>query len=229
MTTSRLAILLAVLLAGLSTVFLLPKQLFYQPLGIGLELPEILGEWWGRPLNVTDKERSVLGQETEFARMIYTNGRGDDIQVSIVLAGQDMNTSIHRPERCLPAQGWTVTGKASRVVAVPAYGTVRTTRLHNLRNITAPDGKLVPVHNVNYYWFVGHTSVTGSHFERTCIDIKDRLLRGYNQRWAYISVSSSVTKDLQRFGRDEIETDALLRSFIGLLVPKIHKASVERS
>jgi hypothetical protein len=97
-----------------------------------------------------------------------------------------------------------------------------------LRNIAAPNGKLVPVHNLNYYWFVGYSSVTASHFERTVIDIKDRVLRGYNQRWAYITVSSTVTKDLQRFGRDEAETDALLRSFIALLVPKIHKESVDR-
>ena len=229
MTTNRLTILLIVLLAGMSGVFLLPKQLFYQPVGVTLELPEFIGEWWGKPLAVTDKERSVLGQQTQFARQSYANARGDEIQVSIVLSGEDMNTSIHRPERCLPAQGWTVTDKAARPLTFPNYGLLSATRLHNLRNVAGPDEKPLPLHNVNYYWFVGHTDVTGSHFERTLIDLKDRLFRGYNQRWAYITVSSTVTKGLQRFGRDEKETDALLQGFIQQLVPKIHKETVERS
>lgn len=173
MITNRLAILFAVLLAGMSVVFLLPKQLFYQPIGVTLELPEFIGEWWGKPLDVTDKERAVLGEETEFARRSYSNGRGDEIHVSIVLSGQDMNTSIHRPERCLPAQGWTVTNNASRPLTLPDYGTIAATRLNNLRNVAGPDEQPVPLRNLNYYWFVGHTDVTGSHFERTLIDIKE--------------------------------------------------------
>ena len=43
-------------------------------------------------------ERSTLGYETEFARKLYTNGRGDEIFVSIVLANRDMNTSILKTE-----------------------------------------------------------------------------------------------------------------------------------
>jgi hypothetical protein len=141
MTTSRLAILLAVMLGAMSTVFLLPKHLAYQPLGIELALPEYLGEWHGSDVGISDRERQVLGAETEFARKSYTNGRGDELQVSIVLGGQDMNTSIHRPERCLPAQGWTITNKGPASVVLPGKGSLMTTRLHNLRNITGPRRK----------------------------------------------------------------------------------------
>ena len=62
MTTKRLVILLLVLVAGLSTVFALPKQLLYQPLGIEMELPEYIGEWWGQSLAVTEQEIVVLGE-----------------------------------------------------------------------------------------------------------------------------------------------------------------------
>ena len=229
MTTSRLAILLAVLLGGMSTVFLLPKQLSYQPVGIDLALPEYIGEWLGTDLEISDRERQVLGAETEFARKSYTNGRGDELQVSIVLGGQDMNTSIHRPERCLPAQGWTVTNKSLASVVLPGEGSLNATRLHNLRNITGPDDKPLPIYSLNYYWFTGHSDVTGSHFERTLIDVKDRVLRGYNQRWAYITVAGTITKDLKRFGRSEKEVDALIRDFIKQLAPKIHKETVDYS
>ena len=108
MTTSRLALLLAVLLGGLSSIFLLPRQLGFQPVGIELELPKMVGGWYGRDVTVSEKERIVLGEGTEFARKSYRNGRGYEIVASIVLSGQDMNTSIHRPERCLPSQGFTV-------------------------------------------------------------------------------------------------------------------------
>jgi EpsI family protein len=228
MTTKRLAILLAVLLGGLSCVFLLPKHLAIQPVGVRMELPEYLGQWRGKDLAVSDKEIYTLGVGTEFARKSYDNGLGDRVQVSIVLSGQDMNTSIHRPERCLPAQGWTVTNNASRPVLIPNYGTLPTTRLSNVRNVKTNDGKALTLHNLNYYYFVGHTDMTGSHNLRTLIDIKDRLLSGYNQRWAYVTISADITKNYLRFGRDEHQTDALIQEVMAKLVPKLHLESVTR-
>ena len=103
MITKRLTILLAVLLGGMSSIFLLPKQLGFQPVGIEMGLPKMVGGWYGRDIDVSQKERDVLGSGTDFARKIYRNGRGYEITASIVLSGQDMNTSIHRPERCMPA------------------------------------------------------------------------------------------------------------------------------
>ncbi len=224
MTTNRLAILLALLLAGLSGVFLLPKQLHFQPVGIELNLPAQIGDWWGIDTAISEKERVVLGPETEFARKSYTNGRGDEIQASIVLAGQDMNTGIHRPERCLPAQGWTITDKNTRAIAIPGHATLPATRLRNLRTVADTHGKPFALYNLDYYWFVGHNDVTGSHFERTYFDIRDRLFRGYNQRWAYVTVAANVQTGT--FARSEKELDALTEDFIRKLVPKIQKTSV---
>ncbi len=225
MTTSRLAILLAVLLGGLSTVLFLPKQLSYQPVGIELTLPEYSGEWYGQNVKISEREITVLGKDTEFSRKSYTNGRGDEIQVSIVLSGQDMNTSIHRPERCLPAQGWTIANKHSLRIPVPNLGTVPVTRLNNVRNVSHED-KPISIHNVSYYWFAGHTDLTASHLDRTVIDIRDRILHGYNQRWAYITVSAVVTDNLQKFGRSEEETSRLIEDFIKRLVPVLHKETL---
>jgi EpsI family protein len=228
MTISRLAILLAVLLAGMSTVFLLPKEISFQPVGIELTLPEFSGEWYGRDVQVSDREVAVLGPGTEFSRKSYTNGRGDEILVSIVLSGQDMNTSIHRPERCMPAQGWTIADRHSVVVPVPGMGAVPTTRLNSLRSVVR-DEKAFQVYNLSYYWFAGHTDLTASHFERTYIDMRDRVAYGYNQRWAYITVSSIVTQGLQKFGRSEEETKRMIEDFIKRLVPVLHKDSLKRT
>lgn len=228
MTTSRLTILLAVLLAGLGAVSLLPRELAYQPVGVNLELPQFTGEWYGQDLKVSDVEIGVLGADTEFSRKSYTNGRGDRIEVSIVLSGQDMNTSIHRPERCLPAQGWTIAGSHSVDIPIPGQPALPTTRLYNLRNLPTDHGAIA-VHSLNYYWFAGHTDVTASHNWRTWLDVRDRVLHGYNQRWAYISVTSVITDNLQKFGRSREETSHLVEDFIRQIVPVIHKDALKKS
>ncbi len=229
MTTNRLVILQAVLLLGLGAVFLLPNIPNQQPAGVELTLPDMLGEWYGKDAPVTEDERGVLGYETQFARKIYSNGRGDELFVSIVLANRDMNTSIHRPERCLPAQGWTIVDSRKVEIPLPSpKGAVMTaSRLHNMRPIRANNGQTVNVFNLNYYWFVGYNDLTASHLARNLIDIKDRLLRGYNQRWAYITVAGTITKNLQPFGRSEGEVDESIESFIRQLAPLIHKPSVQ--
>jgi EpsI family protein len=225
MTTSRLAVLLAVLCGGLSSVALLPKHLGYQPVGINLGLPETLGPWWGQDVEIGENEHSTLGYDTEFARKRYNNGRGASILASIVLAGQDMTTGIHRPERCLNAQGWTVGDGSRRVIDVPNFGPLRTTRLINTKKVRQDD-QVIPVTAVCYYWFVGYTDTAASHFQRVWLDGKDRVLKGYNQRWAMILISADITKERERFGYDEQGVDELIQGFIKQVTPLILKDSV---
>jgi EpsI family protein len=227
MTTSRLAILLAVLLGGLSTAFMLPKQLGFMPVGINVELPESLGEWWGHPVEVTQHERDVLGHDTEFARKEYSNGRGDGILASVVLAGQDMMTSIHRPERCLRAQGWEFYPGGNRVIDIPGRGKLPVVRLKNHKLERLKDGSTIPVENICYYWFAGNVDVTESHLARVRIDTRDRLFSGYAQRWAMLMISANITANRQKFGRDERGTDELIVRFIQQMAPQLHKDTIK--
>jgi EpsI family protein len=226
MTTSRLSILLAVLLT-MGTAFFLPKQIQEQPVGVQLELPPDVGEWHGTDGKITDREISILGKETQFARKIYTNGRGDELLATIVLAGHDMDTSIHRPERCLVAQGWSLAEAPVVKIDVPGRGVLDTTRLKVVKLVQTTDGKQFPYTNLNYYWFTGCTETTASHLARTRIDVMDRLLHGYNQRWAYFTVAATITKDLKRNGLSERETDAIVQDFIRRVVPETHLPSVK--
>ncbi|MEQ1859097.1 MAG: exosortase C-terminal domain/associated protein EpsI [Chthoniobacteraceae bacterium] len=226
MTTSRLAILLALMLAGLSSVYLLPKQLGYMPVGVVVNLPEGLGEWWGREIEVTQHEHDVLGADTQIARKEYSNGRGDSVLVSMVLAGEDMMTGIHRPERCLPAQGWAVTPGGSVAIDVPGEGRLPATRLKNHRTEQRRGGVLVPVENVCYYWFAGSSKLTASHTERVWMDTVDRVGGGYVQRWAMMMVAANITAGQSKFGRDEKAVNEMLEGFISQLAPRIHNDAV---
>jgi len=219
----------------MSLVWALPHQLGFQPVGIQLKLPEQLSAWWGKDVDVSEREHVVLGFDTEFARKIYVNtGTGDMVLASIVLSGQDMMTGIHRPERCLLAQGWNPGSSRRREIDVPGFGRFRTTQLQNYRQDRIPataeaPERLVRRENLCYYWFVGHTDIAATHEQRVMLDLHDRIVGGYNQRWAMIMISAEITKNTQRFGRDEAQTAEFLESFIKELVPKVVLPEVRRS
>jgi hypothetical protein len=115
----------------------------------------------------------------------------------------------------------------SKTTTLPAVrGTLKTTRLHNMRSVRTDIGQPLTVNSLNYYWFAGHSNVTPSHFERTWIDIRDRLLKGRNQQWAYVTVMATITKDYEVFGRTEKQTDELIQNFIRELAPQLQKNPV---
>ena len=223
MITKRLFAVELLLVAGLSTVFLLPQAPKIKPAGISLKLPIWVGDWIGDDAAVTQRELEVLAKDTQFARKIYTSPEGDAIVVSIVLSGDDMTTSIHRPERCLPAQGWSLLNTSQRAIALPNSVPLKTMRLSNVREMTAKDKQRFLLPNLTYYWFVGYNQTTPSHFTRTMLDLRDRILRGYNQRWAYVTVAATVTQGIARPEHTEAETDAMIQSFIRELVPRLTK------
>ncbi len=223
MITRRLFGIEIALLIGLSTVFLLPSAPNTSPAGIAMKLPIWVGNWIGEDAAVTQKELDVLAKDTKFARKLYRSPEGDQIYVSIVLSGDDMTTSIHRPERCLPAQGWSLLKSTERTVPIAGAAPLRVTRLSNAREVVTSTGTHVTINNLTYYWFVGYDAVTPSHFQRTMIDMRDRLLGGFNQRWAYVTVAAIVTDGLARPSRTEAETSAMIENFIEKLVPKLER------
>lgn len=216
------------LVLGFGSVFLLPKQSHSQPAGITLELPDFIESWFGVPQAVTQNEITDLGADTEFARRIYSNGLGDQVLASIVLAGKDPDTSLHRPERCLPAQGWTVMDSKLITIRDPRLpnGELKVTRLHSQQKFADNKGNVRTIYNLNYYWFIGVDEVTPSAIRRALIDIRDRVVKGYDQRWAYVTVASNITESTQKFGRSERQTDEMIQKFIAKLFPTIVKPEV---
>ena len=55
--------------------------------------------------------------------------------------------------------------------------------------------------------------MTSSHLVRTGIDLRDRILRGQAQRWAYVTVATIMPPS----GRTEEETTQIIQK----LVPKL--------
>jgi hypothetical protein len=63
--------------------------------------------------------------------------------------------------------------------------------------------------------------MTPSHLTRTVYDMRDRILRGEAQRWAYVTVSTNVTEGWAPFGRNEEQASKIAEQFIRELIPKL--------
>jgi len=223
MITRRLFQVQLVLLAGFGSVFLLPHSNKTSPAGIAMNLPNVVGTWIGDDAAITQKELDVLAKDTQFARKIYTGPYRDQIFVSIVLSGDDMINSIHRPERCLPAQGWMVRASSKRTIQMPNGKPLEMTRLENMQTIETADKRRFTISNLNYYWFIGYKDMTASHLTRTGIDLRDRILKGESQRWAYVTVAENITEGLAEHGRNEQQTTEMIEKFIQELAPRLQK------
>jgi EpsI family protein len=223
MITKRLLHAQVALLAGFGTIFLLPHSNNVSPAGIAMTLPNVIGMWIADDAEITQKERAALAKDTQFVRKIYTGPERDQIYVSIVLSGDDMTNSIHRPERCLPAQGWLVRSSSKQMIQIPGGKGLEATKLHNTQVVETRDKRRFTLNNLDYYWFIGYRDITSSHLTRTSIDLRDRIVGGYSQRWAYITIAANVTEGIALPQRTEQQTAEMLEQFIQQLVPRLQK------
>jgi hypothetical protein len=234
-------VLAAVAATAFSSVFLLPKVPPMRESRLARHLPETLGEWKGKHVIVGEKELEVLANDTGFERKSYAqpeNPRAIPVEVSIVFSGKDLNNSIHRPETCLRTQGWEFV--RLRYLNLPGVGSehgmpvkemlCRRVRLDpEGKPMMNPAGKPWEDWQLLYYTFIGHTDITPGHYARTFADIRDRVVGGYDQTWAYATFSTLVTGKYAEQGfdlggtpaRDIDQTGQYLADFMGTLMPQV--------
>jgi hypothetical protein len=220
--------------AGFCSIYFLPRTGGVANSAIAMELPKESGNWMLKPTSATKLEIETLGADTKFSKAdCYAARAGeynedgylvpDLINLSIVLSGYDLNNSIHRPERCMPAQGHKITGADDVKIELKNGHHFEAKRLLSVRRDTVEDSKVTKEWKcITYYFFVGHDQVTNDHLERTLLDIKDRLVRGMDQRWAYASATIYYgflpwipDKEIS-----EEEADQKLRDFVAKLAEK---------
>ena len=215
----RLVIFLFLVGVTVGACLLSPDPVADDKTGVKMELPMFSGQWSGRKLEISGRELEVLPPDTEYARSLYTDIAGRQVTCSIVLAGADRR-SIHRPEVCLPAQGWTI--KAANFVTVPVKGgrQIPAKRLLLSRQIERQDGSVVEVMAYSYYWFVGNDVVTADQKERVILTAVDNILRNVNHRWAYVTVMSWITEGIEVGGASKDTTQKTVETFIEEVVPE---------
>ena len=186
--------------------------------GVSMDLPERIGDFRGEDQPVSEGERALLPKDTEFAKKVYTDWDNDQVNCQIVLAGAEKR-SIHRPEVCLPGQGWNI--KTGEVIPVALKdGThLDVMKLTLSRMVEVRPDERRELNMYFLYWFVGHHSTTPYHWMRIAKSNLDMLLHNVNHRWAYVIVSAPVLEGFTPNGKDKEETLAMLKKFVADVVP----------
>ena len=148
-------------------------------------------------------ERLLLPAGTTILRKRFTAAGESSFLVTVLLAGHDRN-SFHRPELCLPSQGFVIT--QSQTLEVPIEGRAALPlRFLNLRRAGAA-GNADAGQGILAYWFVSPTRETASNWGRLFWMLTDRIVGGHSDRWAYVTVfvdqpgnEASAREALERF------------------------------
>jgi EpsI family protein len=179
-------------------------------------LPDQAGDWTGGTLEgLSEAERKVLPKDTQGARRLYRRADGTELFCSIILAGRDV-TSIHRPELCLPGQGWRYVEWTETIpVASAPLGKLEVMRMNALRNARLEGGQTVTIPSVFTYWFVGKDRFTARHWQRMFWTTKDRVLHNMNHRWAYVLIHvPPPSRETASFQQAQDEAMEIARQFI---------------
>ena len=187
----------------LVSIHLLPEAGEMERSAIEMDLPEMSGAWLLREQPPSKVETDILAPDTRFSKAVCLAAREgevdiasglavpDRVDLSIVLSGHDLNNSIHRPERCMPSQGHVITSSSNVSLKLGNGRSLPLRRLLSVQSIPTNEEHTEHMKRdcVTYYFFVGNNCITQDHLERTLLDMKDRLLLGVDQRWAYVSFS----------------------------------------
>ncbi len=192
--------------------------------GVVMKLPDHVGSFAGTPQEVSEAERHILPKDTEFAKMLYRNFGGDQVNCQIVLSGGEKR-SIHRPEICLPAQGWVKKSGQAIPVKLDNGETLQVMKLVISRPVEVQPGVRKELTSLFSYWFIGKDITTPHHWYRILHTDWDRVVHGVSHRWAYVIVSAPVLDGFTSFGKNEEQTLAMLKSFIAEVAPQIQKTT----
>lgn len=140
--------------------------------------------------NVPEPEVAVgyFPKDTSYTERIYTAPDGFRVQSTVVLMGAD-RTSIHRPEYCMPGQGWTIDDK--KIVDVTINDQLpyplKLARWNVSITQNDPDGNKRKYSAIYVYWYVSGDEETPDHDKMLEWLTLDLFRTGKLQRWAYIS------------------------------------------
>jgi len=224
-------IVLALAAITVAACWLVPPANAGGEVGVDMDLPSNIGGLEGVPIPVSQAEKEILPPDTEFAGRAYgpfslpDSDWLDRVTCKIVLSGREKR-SIHRPERCLPGQGWTVVD--SKIIDVPLESghPLQVTALLLTRPVTLNDGTTHQLKFCYFYWYVGRAVSTPYSFVRVLLTNWDLVVHRSNQRWSYVICAAYVTDSLFPGGRTQEETVEALKDFIRAAVPTFVKSEM---
>jgi hypothetical protein len=156
-----------------------------------------------------------LPKDTSYAGRLYTATNGVQINNTVILMGAD-RTSIHKPDYCLPGQGWTITGRAvTNITVAGAHPYPLPVAKWTVSNVfQLPDGQKQQVSGLYVFWLVADGQQTPNNYQRMWWMARDLLRTGVLQRWAYVAYFAMCAPG------QEDATFAQMEDLIGHAVPE---------
>jgi hypothetical protein len=186
---------------------------------MNIDLPEHVLDFTSTNVPESEVELNYFPRDTSYARRFYHAPDGFGISSVVILMGTD-RTSIHRPEYCLVGQGWRIDEKKEvkiPIAGAPAYELpVMKWTLSSIYQ--APDGQKIQVRGLFVFWFVADNEQTTSSIWLQGRIVRDLLLSGVLQRWAYVSYFAVCAPG------EEDATFERLKKLIGAAVPEFQVA-----
>lgn len=180
-----------------------------QNLTLGAPFPERCPQCGDEVGKVSRAEQDILPADTQSRKVTYTFSNGDVFTVSLVIAGKN-RMSIHRPELCLPSQGYVLSERKilqlSDALPMATFSLRREGHTH-----TSGFG----------YVFLNSRLATTSNLHRVLGDSWQRSVHNRIQRWAMITVRSP------HYDFQTPEGEAALRAFMLRFYPTLFTATAQ--
>ncbi len=166
-------------------------------------------------LAITTIELQTLPSDTTFGRRIYFAPDKFGLLLSVVMMGTD-SRSIHRPEHCLPGQGWKIEKSETVNIQVkqPIAYELPVKKITASREIEDENGKKQKLHGLYVYWFVAENDLASEHLDRMWKMGKSMVTTGVLQRWSYVATLAHCAPG------QEDPTFARMKEFIAASVPQ---------
>jgi hypothetical protein len=222
----QLAVKVAVFLGllGLTAVacFLFRPTTAVSESGVIMRWPERALGMEGKEEPVSEAERNLLPPDTEFAKRTYGSSP-NSLVAQIVLSGVERR-SIHRPEACLPGQGWTVRGGHVEKVPLASGRSIDVMILDISRPVRRSNGTTVELPALYAYFFVSKDAETPHHFDRIAITNLDMLFHNRAHRWAYVIAMTQILEGLAPGGKDREQALQMIKDFFRETAPAFLKS-----
>ena len=182
------------------------------------DLPQKVLDFRSEELETDEVTLTTLPSDTSFGQRRYIAPDGFEMDLKVVLMGAD-RTSLHKPQFCLPGQGWQINNSVSGETSIP----VERPCAYNLPVVklitstqTVINGENTTLSGVYVYWYVCEDalSATVSGYQRMWLMAKRLLTSGVLQRWAYVSCWAACPPG------QEQATFERMRTFIAASVPE---------
>jgi len=222
------------LLVGLAAVTplfcsLIGQQPPLSPSGVRMALPLSVGSLQGIPQEATAQEMNALTEGVHIERKLYVSD-ARQMLATIVLSGPSRR-ALHRPDICLPGQGWSIAGKSEVPVRLSDGREINVMMMRVFRDSLTDGGHLVRLRGINLFWYQGYGEVqTADYYNHVFLTYFDSVFKNLNHRWALMSFFIPFSEGELGTADPVAEAGALLalENMIGQVAPTVLKQTDAR-